>query len=164
LHKVNGKVYINYIVEVNLFLEVFIMNKKPSYEKELQKREILMKDEQTNAWYYEDHITAIVNRARKEGAFDNLEGMGKPLNIDEDLVYNPEKRLHKVMKDNNVLPNWVKLGKEIDVLKEELKSYTVEYNIKKTVESINQKVFQHNLTCPSTAQRMKVNLEDVLKK
>jgi Domain of unknown function (DUF1992) len=140
------------------------MNKKPSYEKELQKREILMKDEQTNAWYYEDHITAIVNRARKEGAFDNLEGMGKPLNIDEDLVYNPEKRLHKVMKDNNVLPNWVKLGKEIDVLKEELKSYTVEYNIKKTVESINQKVFQHNLTCPSTAQRMKVNLEDVLKK
>lgn len=140
------------------------MNKKPSYEKELQKREILMKDEQTNAWYYEDYITAIVNRARKEGAFDDLEGMGKPLNIDEDLVYNPEKRLHKVMKDNNVLPNWVKLGKEIDVLKEELKSYTVEYNIKKTVESINQKVFQHNLTCPPTAQRMKVNLEDVLKK
>jgi hypothetical protein len=139
------------------------MNKKPSFEKEMQKREILMKDEQTNGWFYEDHITAIVNRARKEGAFDDLVGMGKPLNIDEDLVYNPEKRLHKVMKDNNVLPNWVKLGKEIDVLKEELKSYTVEYNIKKTVETINQKVFQHNLTCPSSAQRMKVNLEDVLK-
>jgi hypothetical protein len=139
------------------------MNKKPSIEKEMQKHEILMKDEQTNGWFYEDHITAIVNRARKEGAFDDLVGMGKPLNIDEDLVYNPEKRLHKVMKDNNVLPNWVKLGKEIDVLKEELKSYTVEYNIKKTVETINQKVFQHNLTCPSSAQRMKVNLEDVLK-
>jgi hypothetical protein len=139
------------------------MNKKPSFEKEMQKREILMKDEQTNGWFYEDHITAIVNRARKEGAFDDLVGMGKPLNIDEDLVYNPEKRLHKVMKDNNVLPNWVKLGKEIDVLKEELKSYTVEYNIKKTVETINQKVFQHNLTCPSSAQRMKVNLKDVLK-
>jgi hypothetical protein len=140
------------------------MEKKPSFEKELQKREILMKDEQTNAWFYEDHITAIVNRARKEGAFDDLEGFGKPLNIDEDLVYNPEKRLHKVMKDNNVLPNWVKLGKEIDVLKDELKSYTVEYNIKKTVEAINQKVFQHNLACPPTAQRMKVKLEDVLKK
>ncbi|MCM3732459.1 DUF1992 domain-containing protein [Fictibacillus nanhaiensis] len=139
------------------------MNKKPSFEKEMQKREILMKDEQTNGWFYEDHITAIVNRARKEGAFDDLVGMGKPLNIDEDLVYNPEKRLHKVMKDNNVLPNWVKLGKEIDVLKEELKSYTVAYNIKKTVETINQKVFQHNLTCPSSAQRMKVKLEDVLK-
>ncbi|MBY6036445.1 DUF1992 domain-containing protein [Fictibacillus nanhaiensis] len=140
------------------------MEKKPSYEKELQKREILMKDEQTNAWFYEDHITAIVKRAQKEGAFDDLEGMGKPLSIDEDLVYNPEKRLHKVMNDNNVLPNWVKLGKEIDVLKEELKMYAVEYNIKKTVETINQKVFHHNLTCPPTAQRMKVKLEDVLNK
>jgi ribosomal protein L39E len=140
------------------------MEKKPSFDKELQKREILMKDEQTNGWFYEDHITAIVNRARKEGAFDNLEGIGKPLNIDEDLVYNPEKRLHKVMKDNNILPSWVKLGKEIDVLKEELTTYTVEYNIKKTVETINQKVFQHNLSCPPTAQRMKVKLEDVLKK
>ncbi|WNB90723.1 DUF1992 domain-containing protein [Bacillus sp. NEB1478] len=138
------------------------MSKKPSINKELQKREILMKDEQTTGFFYEDHITAIVNRARKEGAFDDLEGLGKPLNIDMDLQYNPEKRLQKVMKDNNILPNWVKLGKEIDVLKEELKSYTVEYNIKKTVEVINQKVFQHNLSCPPTAQRMKVKLEDVL--
>jgi ribosomal protein L39E len=140
------------------------MNKKPSLEKELKQREILMKDEQTNAWFYEDHITAIVNRARKEGAFDDLEGLGKPLNLDEDLTYNPEKRLHKVMKDNNILPSWVKLGQEIDVLKEELKTYTVEFNIKKTVETINQKVFQYNLTCPPSAQRMKINLEDVLNK
>lgn len=86
------------------------MNKKPSFEKELQKREILMKDEQTNAWFYEDHITAIVNRSKKEGAFDDLAGFGKPLQMDQDLVYNPEKRLHKIMKDNHILPSWVKLG------------------------------------------------------
>ncbi|MGA4721882.1 DUF1992 domain-containing protein [Fictibacillus nanhaiensis] len=139
------------------------MKKKPSLEKELQKREILMKDEQTNDLYFEDHITSIVKRAQQEGMFDNLEGMGKPLVIDEDLIYNPEKRLNKLMKDNNILPNWVKLGKEIDELKEELKMYETKYNIVNTVEKINKKVVEHNFSCPPTAQRSKINIDDMLK-
>ncbi|OYD59176.1 enterochelin esterase [Fictibacillus aquaticus] len=139
------------------------MKKNDSFEKAHINKEILMKDEQTNAWYYEDHITAIVKRAEKEGAFENLSGYGKPLKLDENLVYNPLKQLHKTMKDNNILPNWIRLGKEIDQLLADLETYESEYNIRKTVESINKKVTEHNFSCPPSAQRRKVILETYLK-
>ncbi len=136
--------------------------KENELEKELQKKEILMKDEDTG-WYYEDHLTAIVKRAEKEGAFDNLKGKGKPLVFeDNDLTYNPEKQLNKILKENNILPNWVKLGKEIEQLKEEVKTYSVEYNIKRTVEEINKKVTAFNLSCPPSVQKRKVTVEEFL--
>ncbi|MGC4376802.1 DUF1992 domain-containing protein [Fictibacillus sp. Mic-4] len=136
--------------------------KKDQLEKELQKKEILMKDEQTG-WYYEDHITAIIKRAEKDGAFDHLPGKGKPIQFDDDdISYNPQKRLNKIMKNNHILPSWVKLSKEIEALKEELKSYTVEYNIRKTVEEINKKIVNHNLSCPPNAQKRKLNINDYL--
>jgi hypothetical protein len=129
-------------------------------DKQIQKKEILMKDEKTDV-YYEDHITQIVRRAEKEGAFDHVKG--KPLEFDDDsLAYNPEKRLHKVMKDNNILPKWIQLSKEIDQLKEELTWYTNEYNIRNTIEKINKKVFEHNFSCPPTAQKRKLKVEDYI--
>lgn len=132
-----------------------------NFEKQHQKKEILMKDERREG-YYEDHITQIVRRAEREGAFDHVKG--KPLEFDDDsLAYNPEKRLNKVMKDNNILPKWIQLSKEIEQLKEELALYTNEYNIKMTIEKINKKVFEHNFACPPTAQKRKLRLEDYLK-
>lgn len=137
--------------------------KEDNLEKDLQKKEILMKDEDTG-WYYEDHISAIIKRAEKEGAFDNLKGKGRPLQFDDnDLSYNPDRQLNKILKENNILPNWVKLGKEIDQLKEEVKTYTVIYNIKKTIEEINKKVTSYNLSCPPSVQKRKVQLDDYLK-
>jgi hypothetical protein len=134
---------------------------KDNIDKQNQKKEILMKDEKSE-WYYEDHITQIVRKAEREGAFDHVKG--KPLVFDDDdLVYNPEKRLHKVMKDNNILPKWIQLSKEIEQLKEELTLYTNEYNIRNTIEKINKKVFEHNFSCPPTAQKRKVKIEDYLK-
>lgn len=137
--------------------------REENLDKDLQKKEILMKDEDTG-WYYEDHISAIIKRAEKEGAFDDLKGKGKPLKFDDnDLSYNPDRQLNKILKENNILPNWVKLGKEIDQLKEEVKSYTVEYNIKKTIEEINKKITSYNLSCPPSVQKRKVQLDDYLK-
>lgn len=130
-------------------------------EKQVQKKEILMKDEKSE-WFYEDHITQIVRQAEREGAFDHVKG--KPLNFEDDsLAYNPDRMLHKVMKDNNILPKWIQLSKEIEQLKEELTWYSNEYNIRTTIEKINKKVIEHNLSCPPTAQKRKVKLEDHLK-
>jgi hypothetical protein len=55
-----------------------------------------------------------IEEAIKDGAFDNLPGKGKPLVLDDD----PSTPLHlrlanKVLKNANVLPDWVQLNVEI---------------------------------------------------
>ncbi len=112
--------------------------------------------------YYQDHIGEIIKRSEKEGMFDNLKGKGKPLELDGDLSYNPDRLLNKVLKNNNVLPPWIQMDKDIEKMKEELAGYTNEYNIRKYVEEINKKIFNFNLSCPPPAQKRKLKLEDYL--
>ena len=55
-----------------------------------------------------------IEEAIEEGAFDNLPGKGKPLVLDDD----PSTPLHlklanKVLRNANVLPDWVQLNVEI---------------------------------------------------
>lgn len=113
-------------------------------------------------FFYQDHIGEIIKRAEKEGQFDNLKGKGKPLDLDGDLTYNPDALLNKVMKNNNILPAWIQMDKDIEKLKEELAGYSSEYNIKKAIEEINKKIFNYNLSCPPSAQKRKLELEDYL--
>lgn len=70
-----------------------------------------------------DAIAGIAERkiqeAREEGAFDNLPGKGQPLNLDEDFSLPFEVRMtSKVLKNANVLPEWIQIRKEIDIEKE----------------------------------------------
>ncbi|WP_257347520.1 DUF1992 domain-containing protein [Pseudalkalibacillus decolorationis] len=132
--------------------------KDDELSKEQQKRDILMQDE----FHYQDHIGEIIRRAEKEGAFDNLKGKGKPLQLDGDLTYNPERQLNKTLKENNLLPPWIQLDKEIEKRKAELSEYKNEYNIRKSVEEINKKIFNYNLSCPRPAQKRMLKLEDYL--
>ncbi|MBC6973381.1 DUF1992 domain-containing protein [Bacillus sp. Xin] len=134
------------------------MNEK-DIDKALKKQEILVKDEKVWSYTYEDHISSIIKRAEKAGAFDNLSGKGKPLNIDKNLSYHPEKQLYKTLKDNHVLPRWIELSKEIDHLKEKLKEITDSIEAEKLIETINKKVSEHNLLCPPTAQKMRVKMD-----
>ncbi len=119
-------------------------------DKTLKKQEILAKDEKV--WSY-------IKRAEKAGAFDNLSGKRKPLNIDKNFSYNPEKQLYKTLKDNHVLPRWIELSKEIDHLKEKLTESTNSEETADLIETINKKVSEHNLLCPPTAQKMRVKMD-----
>ena len=72
-----------------------------------------------------DAIAGIAERkiqeAREEGAFDNLPGKGQPLNLDEDFSLPFEVRMmSKVLKNANVLPEWIQIRKDIDTEKEEI--------------------------------------------
>ncbi|GGE69081.1 DnaJ family domain-containing protein [Priestia taiwanensis] len=133
------------------------MWKKKSVDKQIQKEEILMKDEKRGIHDYEDHLTAIIKRTGDDGSIDHLKG--KPLNLDTTASYNLEKQMYKTMKDNNVLPPWIELGKGIDLLKAELKECKDEQRIRALVEDINKKVRNHNLACPYPAQKSGVRLE-----
>ena len=59
-------------------------------------------------------IEERIRKAQKKGVFENLEGAGKPLNIEEDSHIAEDLRLaHKILKNANCLPPEIELKKEI---------------------------------------------------
>ncbi len=127
----------------------------------------------------EDLVEEQIKKAQKRGDFDNLEGAGKPLNFEENPFEPPELRMVlKILKDNDFVPYWIDLGKEVDA---ELNKFwdEVEYfkkysrlfcrekhskqalerfNKKKAhfyyeqrllMENINKKITDYNLHCPT---------------
>lgn len=55
-----------------------------------------------------------IQKAMAEGAFDNLPGMGKPLNLEHDRLVPEEYRMaYRIMRDNDMQPEWVMIQKEI---------------------------------------------------
>lgn len=68
-----------------------------------------------------DLINARIAEAEKDGAFDNLEGAGKPLPPCDD----PENALiNRVIRENGAVPEFVTLGRELRKLREELAEET----------------------------------------
>ena len=59
-------------------------------------------------------IEERIRRAQKKGEFDNLEGSGKPLDIEADSHIAEDLRLaHKILKNASCLPPEIELKKEI---------------------------------------------------
>lgn len=69
-----------------------------------------------------------IRDAQEEGAFDNLPGKGKPLNLDHDPRVPPELRAaYRIMKDAQVLPEWIQLDKEVRQKQEQWERRVSEY-------------------------------------
>ncbi|SHH58511.1 DUF1992 domain-containing protein [Cognatishimia maritima] len=65
-----------------------------------------------------DLINQRIAEAEADGAFDNLEGQGKPL----PKVDDPENALlNRLVKENGGVPEFVALGKELQRLRAELR-------------------------------------------
>lgn len=65
-----------------------------------------------------DLINQKIREAEKEGAFDNLDGAGKPL----PQVDDPENALiNRLVKESGGVPEFVSLSRELSRLREELR-------------------------------------------
>jgi DnaJ homolog subfamily C member 28 len=125
-----------------------------------------------------DRVGALLAEAIKRGEFDNLEGAGKPLNLEDNPLAPDEMHMaYKILKDNGFAPYWIELGKEIHALRAKLnqeidyfKRYTQiglgekrsyaamrRYEIKKNdfydqcrgrLVEISKKILDYNLNCP----------------
>lgn len=63
----------------------------------------------------EDLVENQILKAQQRGDFDNLEGAGKPLNLEENPFEPLDLRMtFKILKDNDFAPYWIELGKEVD--------------------------------------------------
>jgi DnaJ family protein C protein 28 len=67
----------------------------------------------------EDHI----RRAMEEGKFDDLPGKGKPLQLDDDALVDPEWRLaHHMLRSSGFTLPWIERRQEIERLIDEART------------------------------------------
>jgi S-adenosylhomocysteine hydrolase len=82
-----------------------------------------------------------IEDAMAEGKFDNLEGAGKPIEL-EDLPANENARMLwwalRIMRNNNFTPDEVRWRKQVDVLKAELDSTINETRLEALCAQINE--------------------------
>ena len=56
-----------------------------------------------------------IREAMEEGAFDHLEGAGRPLPLEENPFEDPSLRMaHRILKNNGLTPAWIQEAKELE--------------------------------------------------
>lgn len=118
-----------------------------------------------NTTQYESWIDQQIRRAQDRGDFDNLRGMGQPLAPDDQNVAafaGDDAMGLKLLKNNEALPAWIELNKEIaadraacrrildyyvaERDKERRTRYAADY--RRRIRELNQKIDQYNLIVP----------------
>jgi hypothetical protein len=93
-----------------------------------------------------------IREAMEQGAFDRLEGAGKPLNLEDNPLEDPSLRMaHRLLKNNGFAPAWIEEAKEIDAESRRLRDHpdprSAEF--RRRVEALNQRILVFNLKAPS---------------
>ena len=71
----------------------------------------------------EKFVEEKIKQAIEAGKFDNLEGAGKPLDLNDYFSAPPEMRAgYSLLKSNNFVPEEVEILKEIGLLREEIEN------------------------------------------
>ncbi|HEX8638130.1 MAG TPA: DUF1992 domain-containing protein [Pyrinomonadaceae bacterium] len=85
-------------------------------------------------------IDEQIKRAIEAGEFDNLEGAGKPLNLDDYFAAPEDLRMgYSVLKSNKFVPEEVERLREISELKEKIKNCASEEEKHKLTKILNEK-------------------------
>jgi hypothetical protein len=85
-------------------------------------------------------IEEQIRNAIEAGEFDNLEGAGKPLNLDDYFATPEDLRMgYSVLKSNKFVPAEVDMLKEIGELREKVKTCADEVEKKKLDKILQEK-------------------------
>ena len=94
----------------------------------------------------ENFIEKQIKKAIEAGEFDNLEGAGKPLNLDDYFAAPEELRMgYSVLKSAKVVPEEVDRLKEIGELKEKIKTCADADEKKKLNKILNEKTLAFDI-------------------
>jgi hypothetical protein len=111
---------------------------------------------------YATWIDQMIAEHEQKGGFRDLEGKGKPLNINEN---DGDYMMNRIMKNANILPPWLELGHEI---RDEIEALHLalkrnpNLDPNKRLQSINAKIAKYNAECPSPLlQKAPIRLETI---
>lgn len=112
-----------------------------------------------------------IREAMEEGAFDCLEGAGKPLPFDDNPFEDQATRMaHRLLKNNGFSPAWIEESKEIeheaDVLQNEAKpGIAGAEGLASRIIELNRRIDLFNLTVPVRGkEKRRILLDAVLKR
>jgi hypothetical protein len=90
-------------------------------------------------------IEERIRAAQKKGVFENLEGSGKPLNLEDDRHIPEDLRLaHKILKNADCLPPEIELKKEIACTEDLLSGMKDTAQKHRTLQKLNYLIMKLN--------------------
>ena len=90
-------------------------------------------------------IEERIRKAQKKGAFENLEGAGKPLNLQDDSHIAEDLRLaYKILKNADFLPPEIELKKEIQRTEDLLSGMKDTAQKHRTLKKLNYLIMKLN--------------------
>lgn len=130
-----------------------------------------------NTVQYESWVDQQIRQAQERGAFDNLRGMGQPLAPEDQNVAafaGDDAMGLKLLKNNEALPAWIELNKEIAAdrahCRRILEYYVAEQDrerrtrfasdYRRRAAELNRKIDQYNLIVPAAhLEQIRVRVE-----
>ena len=111
-----------------------------------------------------------IREAMGEGAFDNLAGRGRPLDLEENPYEDPSLRMaHRLLRNNGFAPAWMEEAKDLEHVIEaarqdlaralagagHLQRQRTLDAFRERIAEINRRILAHNLKTPSTQFHMR---------
>ena len=93
-----------------------------------------------------------IREAMEEGAFDHLEGTGKPLNLEEDPFEDASLRMaHRLLRNNGFAPAWIEEAREIEAETRRLRARrdVSSGDFRSSAAALNRRIEAFNLKAPS---------------
>ncbi len=90
-------------------------------------------------------IDEIIQDAMRKGQFDNLPGTGERLKLDDDSWVPPDQRMaHKLLRDNDLAPDWMAQGKALDLERDTLIRSLQRARSPQQIAVLREQVAKHN--------------------
>jgi hypothetical protein len=100
-----------------------------------------------------------IKEAMEEGAFDNLAGAGKPLNLEEDPFEDPSMRMaHRLLRNNGFAPPWIEERKDLLLAIEHVRAASLRLAgndisqrdaLRRRIGELNRRIQAYNVKAPS---------------
>jgi hypothetical protein len=95
-----------------------------------------------------------IREAMEEGAFDHLEGTGKPLDLGENPFEDPSERMaNRLLRNNGISPAWIVEAKEIEAESRRLgiRDEVSNDDYHERVTALNRRIAAFNLRAPASS-------------
>ncbi len=95
-----------------------------------------------------------IREGMEEGAFDHLDGSGKPLDLSENPFEDPSDRIaYRLLKNNGFAPAWIEEAKEIEAESRRLGTQgpVSKSDLQSRVAALNRRIVSFNLKVPATS-------------
>ena len=109
-----------------------------------------------------------IQEAMEEGAFDRLEGTGRPISLDENPYEDPAQRMaHRLLRNNGFAPAWILESKDLDAdigwLRMPWRARLEPGELARRVADLNRRIGHFNLKTPvACAQKLPVSYKSLL--